>query len=141
MVYSSRIMDERSDNEVRRLADMLSMVLRVARRTRQSVEHDLGLSSGYLSKILGGTVDLRVRHILTISEAAGMDPANFFTLAYPPGELDSETRRFIANVQAAMGQQPNLTLQPSAEFDEEIRRALIRILGSHLDESQPKQTP
>ena len=40
-----------------------------------------------------------------------------------------------------MGQQPNLTLQPSAEFDEEIRRALIRILGSHLDESQPKQTP
>jgi hypothetical protein len=132
-------MDDRYDEEVRRLAEVLATVLRVARRTRQSVEHDLDLSSGYLSKILGGTVDLRVRHILAISEAAGMDPANFFSLAYPPREQDSETRRFIANVQAAMGQQPALALEPSAEFDEAVRRSLARILGFRLDEPAPKQ--
>jgi transcriptional regulator with XRE-family HTH domain len=131
--------DERYDEEVRRLAQVLSTVVNVVGRTRQSVEQELGLSSGYMSKILGGTVDLRARHILAISEAVGMDPANFFALAYPRQERqDSETRRIIANVQAALGQQPAALFASSAEFDEAVRQALARILGFRLDESEPK---
>jgi transcriptional regulator with XRE-family HTH domain len=132
--------DKRYDEEVHRIAQVLSTVLPVVRRTRQSVEQELGLSSGYLSKILGGTVDLRVRHILAISEAAGMDPANFFALAYPRrGLQDSETRRVIANVQAALGQQPTALFESSAEFDEAVRQALACILGFRIDEPEPKQ--
>ncbi len=131
--------DERYDEEVRRLAKVLSTVVQVVGRTRQSVEQELSLSSGYLSKILGGTVDLRARHILAISEAVGMDPANFFALAYPRQELqDSETRRVIANVQAALGQQPTAMFASSADFDEAVRQALARILGFRLDEPEPK---
>jgi len=134
--------DERYDEEVRRLAKVLSTVVQVVRRTRQSVEQELGLSSGYLSKILGGTVDLRVRHVLAISEAVGMDPANFFALVYPPHESrDNETQRVIADVQAALGQHPTTPLFGSrAEFDEAVRQALARILGFRLDEPpEPKQ--
>ncbi len=132
--------DKRYDEEVHRIAQVLSTVLQVVRRTRQSVEQKLGLSSGYLSKILGGTVDLRVRHILAISEAVGMDPANFFALAYPPHESrDHEAQRVIADVQAALGQRPPALFGSRAEFDEAVRQALARILGFRLDEPEPKQ--
>jgi transcriptional regulator with XRE-family HTH domain len=135
-VYSSGAMDDRYDEEVRRLTEVLATVVRIAGRTRQSLERELGLSSGYLSKILSGTVDLRARHVFAIAEAAGIDPASFFSLAYPPHEPEGDVKRLIANARAALGQRPNAEELADADFDDRVRHALARLLG--LEEPPPK---
>jgi hypothetical protein len=128
------------DDEVRRLTEVLATVVRVAGRTRQSLEGQIGLSSGYLSKILGGTVDLRARHILSIVEAVGMDPADFFRLAFPrrrqPNGGGTGSRRLIEDVQAALGQGPAAEPEPSPNFDEQVKRSLGRLLGLSAEEPE-----
>jgi transcriptional regulator with XRE-family HTH domain len=128
------------DDEVRRLAEVLATVVRVAGRTRQSLEGQIGLSSGYLSKILGGTVDLRARHILSIVEAVGMDPADFFRLAFPrrrqPNGDGTGARRLIEDVQAALGQGPAAEPETSPNFDEQVKRSLGRLLGFSAEDPE-----
>jgi len=125
-------MADRFDDEVRRLAEVLATVVRVAGRTRQSLEEQIGLSSGYLSKILGGTVDLRTRHILVILDAIGMEPADFFRLAFPRPQTQgsgTSARRLIENVQEALGQGQISEPVSSPDFDQQVKRSLVRLLG------------
>jgi hypothetical protein len=133
-------MPDRYDQEVLRLAEVLATVVRVAGRTRQSLEQQIGLSSGYLSKILGGTVELRARHILSILEAVGMEPADFFRLAFPrryQPDGGKSARRLIENVQAALGEG---AAEPDAgpNFDEQVKRSLSRLLGLGDREPAPE---
>jgi transcriptional regulator with XRE-family HTH domain len=125
-------MTEPLDQGVQRLADVLATVVRVSGRSRQSLEQQIGLSSGYLSKILGGAVELRARHILMVLAAVGMDPADFFRLAYPrpaqPGAEGQEARRLAEGVQAALGQ-PAIPEPDETAFDEKVKRSLARLLG------------
>jgi len=139
-MYSSQMAD-RHDEEVRQLTEVLATVVRVAGRTRQSLEGQIGLSSGYLSKILGGTVDLRARHILSIVEAVGMDPGDFFRLAFPrrqsPTESGKTARRLIEDVQAALGQTAVAEPVAAPGFDEQVKLSLGRLLG-FIAEEDPK---
>jgi len=134
----SNLMADRHDEEVRRLTEVLATVVRVAGRTRQSLEGQIGLSSGYLSKILGGTVDLRTRHILSIVEAVGMDPGDFFRLAFPrrrqPGDGGKGARRLIEDVQDALGQSSIAEPEAAPVFDEQVKRSLGRLLGFIAEE-------
>jgi len=134
------VSDDRYDDEVRRLAEVLATVVRVAGRTRQSLEAQLGLSSGYLSKILGGTVDLRARHILSIVEAVGMDPGDFFRLAFPrrqqPNEGGKGSRRLIEDVQSALGQGTTAEPETGLAFDEQVKRSLGRLLGFSAEDPE-----
>ncbi|HEX4962559.1 MAG TPA: helix-turn-helix transcriptional regulator [Thermoanaerobaculia bacterium] len=133
-------MADRYDDEVRRLTAILATIVRIAGRTRQSLEVQLGLSSGYLSKILGGTVDLRARHVLAIVEALGMEPAEFFRLAFPrhrkPSESGTSARRLIEDVQAALGQEPAEGTEANPNFDEQVKRSLGRLLGLSVEEPE-----
>ena len=122
-------MSETRDQEIRRLLELFATLIRVAGRSRQSIEQQLGLSSGYLSKILGGTVELRVEHVLMILEAVGLPPGDFFRMAYPPGTLTPEAARLVEKVQATMGQPESLEPAARSAFDEQIRAAIARLLG------------
>ncbi|HZF12817.1 MAG TPA: hypothetical protein VFE33_28855 [Thermoanaerobaculia bacterium] len=128
-------MDRHYDEEVRRLTEALALVVRVGDQTRQSIERRLGMSSGYLSKILGGTVDLRARHILAISAAAGIDPGDFFAIAVP--RTRSTNARLLAEFQAALGQRASAEAESDADFDERVKRSLARLLGLRLGEPEP----
>jgi hypothetical protein len=121
-------MSDRHDSEIRRLAELLGTVVRVSDRTRQSLEQALGLGSGSMSKVLGGTVELRVRHILMILDVVGMEPGEFFQLAYPrKGQAEGGARRLIESVRSAL--EGEESPEPASEFDERVKASLIRLLG------------
>lgn len=136
-------MADRYDEEISRLTEVLATVVRLSGRTRQALEQQMGLSSGYLSKLLGGTVELRVRHILLLAEALDIDPVEVFLLAWSDrrteGGRSAASRRFIAGVQAALGQSPR-SAAPEAEreFDEQVKRSLGRLLGLLRDQPDPQ---
>jgi transcriptional regulator with XRE-family HTH domain len=70
--------------EVQRLVELLRMVIRTF-GTNREVERKLGMRPGYLSRIFGGAVELRVEHILAVCRALEVAPGEFFALAFPTG--------------------------------------------------------
>ncbi|HET9226721.1 MAG TPA: hypothetical protein VFR31_08640, partial [Thermoanaerobaculia bacterium] len=74
--------DSRVESDVRRLAELLEQVVRLSKRSRRSLESELGLGSSGLSKVLRGTVRLQISHVLSILEVLEVDPYDFFRAAY-----------------------------------------------------------
>ena len=73
-----------SEADVDHLCQMLKMVIRAADRTGKEIEKELEMSPGYLSRLLGGGIELKVSHIFNILELAGMPPHELFRAAFPP---------------------------------------------------------
>jgi hypothetical protein len=70
------------------------------------VERELGLSTGYLTRILAGQVELRVRHVLDICGVIGLPPERFFGALFPlqdGPESMSRLERGLAQLHAAPG--------------------------------------
>jgi hypothetical protein len=69
--------------EIRRVAKLLETEIHVAGSSKRSVEKKLEVGAGYLTKVIKGGLELRVRHILEVAEATGFDVAEFFHKAFP----------------------------------------------------------
>lgn len=111
------------------------MAVRVSGRSRRSLEEELGLGSSVLSKILGGTVRLQMSHVLAILDAVHVDPADFFRMAYQGRRLkESQTLKDVrALLQKDLQDEPEAIAsseEESPEFEEKIRRVLLRMLAS-----------
>ena len=73
-----------AEAEVDHLCHMLKMVIRACPRTGKEIEQELGMSPGYLSRLLGGSIELKVSHVFNILRLAGMPPHELFQGAFPP---------------------------------------------------------
>ena len=69
--------------EVRRLRTMLKASMKVLGFTNRDVERKLGLSGSYLSRLFSGMIDLKVDHVVAISQVIGLEPDEMFQLAFP----------------------------------------------------------
>lgn len=69
--------------EVKRLITILKTAMRVLGVTNREVERKLGQSPSYLSRVFSGGIELKAEHLILIPRAMGMEPAEFFQLAYP----------------------------------------------------------
>ncbi|MEA2562933.1 MAG: hypothetical protein QOH06_4437 [Acidobacteriota bacterium] len=87
------------DKDVIRVAQMLKAAVRFTGVSHRKIEREMGLSTGYLSRILSGKVELRIQHVLGVCRAIGLPPSAFFEAAYPSRELDPETARLVAALQ------------------------------------------
>lgn len=109
-----------AQEDLRRALDLLVEVVDASERTRKSIEESLGISSGYLTRILKSD-DLRLSNLLRILRVLGVSPRAFFLLAYraADGERDQE-------MLAKLG----WNAAPSEdELDRRVREALRRILA------------
>jgi transcriptional regulator with XRE-family HTH domain len=66
-----------------RILLMIKTLLTVLEITNREVEQRLGQSTGYLSRLFSGSIDLKVSHILAICRALQLRPAEFFHFVYP----------------------------------------------------------
>jgi transcriptional regulator with XRE-family HTH domain len=122
-------LSEGDEGEVQRLADLLSMLIKVSGRSRRSIEEELGLGSSGLSKILGGTVRLQVSHVLSILRVLQVDPADFYRMAYPRRRLRQSA--ILEEARALLRQDPaeEEALEEMPDFEERVRRVLLRMLS------------
>jgi len=82
--------------ESQRILLLLSTLIRVLRLSNREIERRVGLSPSYLSRLFGGYLELKMEHILEISRALGLEPEEFFELAYPKSsEPPSESMKKI----------------------------------------------
>lgn len=78
-----------NEDEVARLTNLLSAAVKFSNVTQREVERKLGLSSGSLSRLFSGGIELKIKHILDVCQVIGFPPARFFRAAYPHRVEDS----------------------------------------------------
>jgi transcriptional regulator with XRE-family HTH domain len=117
--------------EIDRIRGLLSTLLAATHEPLRSLEKKMGLSSAGLSKILNGTVNLQLSHILLIIEAAGIDPGQFFQAAYPRRSESRSKNPAAEEWEATLRAQGNLPTESPADEDlkEQVREALRSLLG------------
>lgn len=127
--------EDRVEPEVRRLAELLAMVVRMSGRSRRSIEAELGLGSSGLSKILNGTVRLQVSHVMSILQAVGVEPGEFFQAAFPRrgsprrSGLMKEVRLLLEPDAAHAADTGSGEADDQEDFDERVRLVMLRLLG------------
>jgi transcriptional regulator with XRE-family HTH domain len=138
MKYATGTMNE---DEVVRLTNLLSAAVKFSNVTQREVERKLGLSSGSLSRLFSGGIELKVKHILDICEVIGFSPARFFHAAYPQREGESgeawRLQRLLEQLHPAQGtemSEPEPQPQPAGPSQAEIERMVLAALGKFFSE-------
>jgi transcriptional regulator with XRE-family HTH domain len=138
-----------AEDDTIRILNLLRTALRLLGITNRAVEKELGMSSGYLSRLFSGAIDLRVDHVVEITRIIGLRPAEFFHLAYPRSpEPSSATalrlRELLQGFQAAEREPaapapsaaptsaapaPALGAVPAEEIERMMLRTLRKLIG------------
>jgi len=69
--------------ETQRLINLVKVSLRILGISNRELAKRLEMSPSYVSKLLSGASELRLEHLMRICDAIGIQPAEFFAMAYP----------------------------------------------------------
>lgn len=129
-------MSERNEAEVARVAELLKTAIRMSGASNREIERRLGLSAGYLSRLFSGGIELKVKHVLDISEVIQLDAGEFFALVFPRHrDVASPTgRKLLDLVSRIQGvEPPKSSGEPSPvsskQLEEMIRGALRQVFS------------
>jgi transcriptional regulator with XRE-family HTH domain len=114
------------------LAKALKKAINAFGLTLKEVENRLGLSRGYLSRLFGGQIDIKVDHVVQIGEVLGVEPDELFRLAFPGVNPPSQKALHLREVFGVTAPEP-APPTPSAlerEIEEIVRRAMAKTFAS-----------
>jgi hypothetical protein len=88
--------DAELEAQVARLTRLLDEAAHKTRRSRRSLERELGLAHGYLGNLFNGRTELKVYHVLLLSKLLDLDPVELLRQALhgeagPSERLASDT--------------------------------------------------
>lgn len=118
--------------DIGRVMALLNDLVAMSGRTKSSLERELALSSGYLSRILARTEDISLSHLLPLLDALDVSPGGFFSRCCP----DGGGKRGLLNRVAAAEEDPDLD-------EQRILRTLVRLLqrAQNLAASEAEPAP
>jgi hypothetical protein len=70
-------------DDVQRVLALLKRAIRSSGSSQKEVDRQIGVQPGYLSQVMIGRLDLKLKHLLRALDAIEVDPSGFFTLAFP----------------------------------------------------------
>jgi hypothetical protein len=125
-----------SEEQLARLTSVLRSAIRLSEYSNRDLERKLGFSGGYLSRLFGGQIDIKVSHILTVLDIIGLYPSEFFQMAFPPVEnepsplmkkiLDMAPQLRPVPMQSAPPPQPAMTAR---EIQDRVAEALRQVFA------------
>ncbi len=140
-LQSGMTIEDRSEDEVRKVAEGLKRKIREAGLTYKEVEERSGMGRDYLRQVLRGSVKLRFEHVLRLLDVLGVRPAEFFAEVYgaapaaPPAPLPAQPRdpsfdellrvlqRSFTNLQSALSEmhaKEGRGAKRAADLDDEL---------------------
>ena len=134
------------DDEVHRATRLLETVIQAAGATRKELDLKLGAGPGYVSQVLTGRMELKLRHVLSILRALGVEPSLYFSTLYPENRQPSDSvvmeeflRRFeklgLGTKAATPSALPGVPVDPQA-----LHELIHEAVRSALAEQQGKPT-
>jgi transcriptional regulator with XRE-family HTH domain len=130
--------DHLEEEETGRLLLVLRTVIRILGLSLRQVERRLSMNPSYLTRVFGGVLELKVEHVLAISRALGLAPAEFFELAYPrrpdpPSESSQAIHKLLRDLQpmepASRPSAASSEEELQRKIQESVRQALRDLVG------------
>ena len=126
---------------------LLERIMRAQGHTRLEIDRRMGSFRGYVSQVFTGKLELRLEHIVSILDAMGIEPLDFFELAFPratssPDERRRTAERLLGGIEPApaAAPPPPASLPSMAELEELIDKAVSRAMQAKED-APPKRGP
>lgn len=112
--------------EMLRIAALLETLVLVRKVPIRKTEKALGLSNGYLARVFSGKIELKYRHILDILDVVGMEPRDFFELAYPEGSRSPDSSDFVHKLRPLP--EPEDSTEPDTQdFEARVIELLVKL--------------
>jgi transcriptional regulator with XRE-family HTH domain len=117
------------------IAGILSLLKRAIRSSglsQKEVDRRIGVQPGYLSQVMIGRLDLKLKHLLKALDAIGVDPVSFFQIAFPADrQLQPSGGDLLRLLPVVNGSSP----KPESEaqpVDGSLERLVARALAEEL---------
>ena len=111
-------MSEKTETEVTRLTNLLASAIKFSGWKQRDIEKTLDWSSGSMSRLLSGGIELKIKHIHEICGVIGFPPSRFFHAAYPSAEDGSpemaRLQRLLAQLHPIEPDEPEPAATPAA---------------------------
>jgi len=94
---------EKPEEEVQRVSEALREAIRRRKTSQRQIERVLGQGKGYLSQLLGGNVDLKLKHVFAVLEVLGLAADEFFLGIYGRSDavaVKSQAQRDLAELKS-----------------------------------------
>ena len=140
------------DDEVRRATKLLETVMQAAGLTRKDLDQRLGAGPGYVSQVLTGRMELKLRHVLAILRALDVEPSVFFQTLYPENRPATDSvvmEEFLRRFQK-LGFGPPAAPPPAPALDPQdlermiqnaVRAAMSGTAGEAATPGEPAPAP
>ena len=130
-LQSGMTIEDRSEADVRKVAEGLKRKIREAGLTYKEVEERAGMGRDYLRQVLRGSVKLRFEHVLRLLHVLGVPPAEFFVEVFGPALPVPLAKPAEPTLEEVIG-----TLQRSFT---DFQRALSETLAKEASRSAPRR--
>lgn len=121
-------------DDTKPLRAVLRKAVTASRMGRREIESAMGIGHGKLDRLLDGTMEVRVRHVLALARLMEVSPKEFLEIAYPapPGGPRFSLRDWFGPRDAGPQAAPNKS--SAMELREAIREILREELALFKDE-------
>lgn len=128
--------------QIRRMREVLTSLVHASGLKLSPIERQLGVSRGYMKKLLQGKSHLRFEHLLAILAILKVHPSEFSRLAFPPVAEPSELVSHLKDIVLPAAPPPAAATTPPTPLArlwtaDEIREIVLRTLEK-LDD--PRRT-
>ena len=135
-----------ADDPVQYLKEMLATQIRRQRVTRRSIEQRMGWSHGYLTRLMGGVIELKLRHLFDILKMIEVSPAEFFAEAYPLPSGRTRPEGAAGSSGAGSGAELRLVVMTEEQLDRQIedlvrRLSTVRDAAAEPEPAEPRVIP
>lgn len=116
------------DPETERLVNLVKVSLRILGVSNRELARRLEMSPSYVSKLLSGASELRLDHLVRICKVTGLDPGEFFALAYPVRPAPTATGARLRSLLQGMvpPPPPPAPAAPAKVFREDEVQAMLQ---------------
>src|SRR3954469_10040214 len=119
-------LSNRMESETERLVNLVKVCLRILGVSNRQLARRLEMSPSYVSKLLSGSSELRLDHLIRICKVTGLDPGEFFALAYPVRPAATATGvRLRAMLQGSLSPSPP-PAEPAKVYREDEVQAMLQ---------------
>ena len=128
-----------SDKDLLQLRQVLRQAVDKIRMPVREIERRLGIGSGNLYRLIDGSLDVRIRHLLALADLLGVPPTDFLEMGCPDA-VQRATRRLSDWIGAST--QKSTSPPTATTFSiEELTELLRNTVREELDQRGAKPAP
>lgn len=127
-----------SDQDLLQLRQVLRQAVGTLRMPVREIERRLGIGSGNLYRVIDGSLDLRIRHLLALADLLDVSPTDFLEMGCPDA-VQRATRR-LSDWLGAPTQESTSPPTAATLSIEELMELMRNTVREELDQRDAKQT-